>query len=232
MTRQLLSHRRWFAAAGIVIVGLTAAKAAGPYLPAFDPIAQVPPPPPPHSPGDVADRDAAFRIYSSRTDDEMVTARAEHRVTLEAFAEAIGPVYEEGKFPKLEKLFEGVGTEVKAAVDQSRDHWKRLRPHIADPARFKKPGDPEKTWAYPSAHATQGICFALLLAEIFPDRRDAILRKGHEIGWVRIQAGVQTPLDNQAGEILGQALAKAYMREPAFLQDLAAVNAQVADLSQ
>jgi len=216
----------------LVVVGLTAAKADGPYLQAFDPIALLPPPPAPHSPEDVADRDAAFRIYSARTDEEMVTARAEHRVTLDAFAQAMGPVYEEGKFPKLDKLFEAVGTEVKAAVDQSRDHWKRLRPNVADPARFKKPGDPEKTWAYPSGHAAQGICFALLLAEVFPDRRDAILKKGREIGWVRIQAGVQTPLDNQAGEMLGRALAMAYMHEPAFLQDLAAVNAQVADLSQ
>jgi acid phosphatase (class A) len=228
----LPAPRSCFAAAGILRFGLTAARADGPYLQAFDPVALLRPPPAPHSPEDVADRDAAFRIYSSRTDEEMATARAEHQVTLEAFAAAIGPAYEEGKFPKLEKLFQAVEGEVKAAANQSRDHWQRLRPNVADPARFKKPGDPERTWAYPSAHATQGACLALLLAEVFPDRRDAILKKGQEIGWVRIQAGVQTPLDNQAGEILGHALATAYMGTPAFLQDLAAVNAQVADLSQ
>ena len=110
----------------------------------------------------------------------------------------------------------------------AKDHWKRPRPFVADAARFTEPGDPEKTPSYPSAHSTRGTLFALILAEIFPQHRAAILAKGRLIGWTRVEIGVHTPLDIYAGRVLGQAMAEAFLRDPAFQADLAAVKAEVA----
>jgi acid phosphatase (class A) len=225
----LLSRRgRLLAAAGFLAVGISAAQADGPYLRGFDVVGLLPPPPALHSPEDVADRDSAFVIYRARTPEEMAEAKAEHKVTLAAFAGAIGPAYAKGRFPKLEALIVEVEAETKAVADQGKDIWKRPRPNIDDPARFADPGDPEKTPSYPSAHATRGTVFALILAEVFPDRRAELVQKGREIGWVRVQAGVHTPLDIYAGRVLGQALAQAFLRDPAFRQDLAAAKAEVA----
>jgi acid phosphatase (class A) len=64
------------------------------------------------------------------------------------------------------------------------------------------------------------------LAEIFPSRREAILEKGREIGWVRVEAGVHTPLAIYAGRVLGQALAESFLRDPKFQADLAAAKAE------
>jgi len=182
-------------------------RAQGPYLRGFDPISLLPPPPALHDPEDVADRDSTFRIYSRRTPEEVALGKAEHHVTLAAFAPALGSDYQPAKCPKLVALVADLDAEAKRISGMAKDHWKRPRPFVADAARFTEPGDPEKTPSYPSAHSTRGTLFALILAEIFPQHRAAILAKGRLIGWTRVEIGVHTPLDIYAGRVLGQAMA-------------------------
>jgi acid phosphatase (class A) len=215
-------------AASFFVLVVSTVQAAGPYLHGFDPIALLPPPPALHSTEDVADRDATFRIYSARTPDDVARGKAEHKVTLFAFAPAIGPNLKPGRYPQLEALIKEVDEEAKPVIDGGKSHWGRPRPNVDDPARFSDPGDPEKSPGYPSGHSTRGTLFALVLAEIFPGQREAILEKGRLIGWTRVEIGVHTPMDIYAGRVLGQALAQAFLRDPAFQQDLAAVKAEVA----
>jgi acid phosphatase (class A) len=144
------------------------------------------------------------------------------------FAAAIGPAYSPGKFPELEALCKDVEAESRAEADIAKNTWKRLRPAIAEPARFTNPSDPETSFSYPGSHATRGTVLALVLAEIFPSRRAEILQKGRDIGWVRVEAGAHTPIDIFAGRVLGQALAQAFLRDPKFQADLAAVKGEVA----
>jgi acid phosphatase (class A) len=210
------------------ILATAGVRAEGPYLHGFDAVALLPPPPALRSPEDQVDRETAFRVYSTRTQEEIATAKAEHKVTIFAFAPAIGPFFTAARFPRTEALFEEVDAEAKPVIDGAKDTWKRPRPYVADPARFTEPGDPEKSPDYPSGHSTRGTLFALLLAEIFPSRREAILAKGRDIGWVRVEVGVHTPLAIYGGRVLGQALAEKFLRDPAFQADLAAARAEAA----
>jgi acid phosphatase (class A) len=203
-------------------------RAAGPYLHGFDPLALLPPPPPLGTAEDVADRESTLRIYTARTPEEVATGQSEHTVTIFAFTSVIGPFFQPGKLPKTEALFAEVEAETKKIVNRAKNTWKRPRPCVADPTRFAEPGDPEKSPGYPSGHSTRGTLFALVLAEIFPERREAILAKGRDIGWVRVEIGVHTPLDIYAGRVLGQALARNFLRSPACQADLAAARAEVA----
>jgi acid phosphatase (class A) len=219
---------RSFATAALLVLAAAGVQAAGPYLHGFDPIALLAPPTVPHGAEDVADRDSAFAIYSARTPADVARGKAEHKVTLFAFTPAVGASLQPGKFPQLEALIKEVDAEVKTVTDTAKNHWNRPRPFKEDPARFSDPADPEPTPAYPSAHSTRGTTFALVLAEIFPEQRTAILDKGRLIGWTRVEIGSHTPQDIYAGRVLGQALAQALLRDPAFQQDLAAVKAEVA----
>ena len=151
-------------------------------------------------------------------------------MTLSAFAAGLrARVWRRESSPSSEALIVEVEAETKAVADKGKDIWKRPRPNVADPARFSDPGDPEKTPGYPSAHSTRGTVFAQILINVFPDRSAQIIQKrSRDIGWVRVQAGVHTPLDIYAGRVLGQALAQAFMRDAAFQQDLAAAEAEVA----
>jgi len=212
----------------LLILASAGVRAAGPYLHGVDALILLPPPTSLHSPEDVADRDSAFQVYSARTPADVARAKAEHKVTPYAYAAAIGPFIQPGKFPKLDAMFKDLDLEAKKVSDAGKNHWKRLRPYVQDPARFSEPGDPEDSFAYPSGHSTRGTAFALILAEIFPEQRDAILEKGRLVGWTRVEVGVHTPEDIFAGRVLGQAIAQALLRDPAFQQDLAAVKAEVA----
>jgi acid phosphatase (class A) len=221
--------RAVLARAAFGIFSLTAPlRAAGPYLHGFDAAALLPPPPALHDAEDMADRDSTFQVYNARTPEEVARGKAERRWTLFAFAPAIGPEFQPGRFPIVEVLFKDVGDETEAVVGRAKDAWGRPRPSVDDPARFSDPGDPIRSPSYPSGHSTRGTVFAILLAEIFPDRRAQILEKGRAIGWVRVEIGVHTPLDIYAGRVLGQALAQAFLRDPRFQKDLAAAKAEVA----
>lgn len=83
-------------------------------------------------------------------------------------------------------------------------------------------------YSYPSGHSTRGTVFAFVLAELFPAQREAILARGREAGWLRVQGGVHYPSDILAGRVLGLAIGHALMRSPAFQADLAAARAELA----
>jgi membrane-associated phospholipid phosphatase len=93
--------------------------------------------------------------------------------------------------------------------------WDRKRPFIADPS-IKPCVDLEKTASYPSGHATRGMVWALVLAEIFPEHRDALLARGREFGEDRSLAGLHYPSDVVAGQKLGAEIAKRLLADPDF----------------
>jgi acid phosphatase (class A) len=86
---------------------------------------------------------------------------------------------------------------------------------------------PEKDYGYPSAHSTRGTLQALLLAELFPEHKEALLEIGRELGWDRVLLGKHFPTDIYAGRVLGQALVRELEASPAFQRDLAEVKAEV-----
>ena len=51
------------------------------------------------------------------------------------------------------------------------------------------------------------MLFAEVLAEIYPDQRDALLARGRQIGFDRIIGGVHYPSDVVAGAALGTLVA-------------------------
>jgi acid phosphatase (class A) len=72
------------------------------------------------------------------------------------------------------------------------------------------------------------MVFGLLLAELFPDRKDAILEEGRNIGWHRVEIGRHYPTDIYAGRTLAQAIVRELKANPAFQTDLAKVKDELA----
>ena len=212
----------------VLLLAAGALPGAEPYLRGFDPLALLPPPPVAGGPEDRADRRSTASVYATRTPADVARGRDEQHVTIFHFASVIGPGFQPGKFPRTEALFAEVEGETKQIVNAAKNTWRRPRPFVADPARFAEPGDPEKSPGYPSGHSTRGTVLALLLAELFPDRRAELAARGREIGWTRVVIGVHTPLDIQAGRVLGQSLAGAFLARPEFQAELAAVRRELA----
>ena len=85
----------------------------------------------------------------------------------------------------------------------------------------------ENDYGYPSAHSTRGTVQALLLAELFPEHKEAILEIGRHLGWDRVLLGKHFPTDIYAGRVMGQALVRELLASPAFQNDLAEAKTEV-----
>jgi acid phosphatase (class A) len=202
-------------------------KYLGPNAP--DPITLLAPPPVAGSAEDLADLETVVRVYNARTPVELARAKDEVKDSIFMFAPAMGPWFVPGKFPKTEAFFKEIVIEIKAVTSTGKKHWQRIRPYQIDPVRLPDSVEHEDRtdYSYPSGHSTRGTAEALLLAEIFPDKREALLAKGRDTGWLRVLGGVHYPTDIYAGRVLGQALARAFLANPACQQDLAAVKAEL-----
>lgn len=203
------------------------------YLP--DGIALLPAPPEPGSAEDREDAEMAFRVYSTRTPEQYALGKAEGRLTVFSFAPMIGPWFQEVKLPKTDALFKQVELDARIATSVVKAHFKRIRPCNADPQRFSDPIEPAKTtiksagyYTYPSGTTTRSTVYAFLLIELFPEKREALLAKARESGWLRIQGGVHYPLDVFAGRVWGAALSRAFMANPEFQKEFAKVKAEIA----
>jgi acid phosphatase (class A) len=188
------------------------------------------PAPLPNSAEQAADMASARAVFNGRTPKEEARANKLAVLTIFNFASAIGPFFKEEKFPKTAAFFVKLKPEIKPAIDATKNSWKRKRPYELDPALAL--GKPEASTGYPSGHSTIGTIHALLLAELFPDKRDAILAIGREIGWSRVIIGKHFPTDVHAGRVLGQAIVRELLASPAFQRDFAEIKAEVQAVRQ
>lgn len=189
-----------------------------------DGIALLPPPPAPGSQEQAADLNSARAVFKGRTPAEEAKANKDSTLAFSIFEPSIGSDIQINKLPKTEALLKKVKAEIGEIIDKPKNHWKRQRPYQVDPELVL--GKPEASSSYPSGHSTRGTVYSMVLAEIFPDKKDAILEMGRQIGWDRVLIGKHFPTDVRAGRMLGQAIIRELLESPSFQQDLAAAKAE------
>jgi acid phosphatase (class A) len=74
----------------------------------------------------------------------------------------------------------------------------------------------ETGFSHPSGHATGGMTYALVLAEMFPEHKDALIARGEQIGEDREVAGVHYPSDVVAGRKIAKEIVKRLLANPDF----------------
>jgi len=205
---------------------------AADYLPSGQPdgVALLAPPPETGSSEYIADLTSARAVFQGRTKAEEARANKDASLTLFNFTPAIGDFFQPGKFPKLEQFYQDMKPEIKEAITVPKNYWKRKRPYEVDSKLSL--GKPESSFSYPSGHSTVGTVQSLLLAEIFPKKREAILEIGRNIGWDRVIIGKHFPTDVHAGRVMGQAIFRELMKSPEFQRDLAEAKAEVQTMRQ
>lgn len=185
----------------------------------IDGVALLPPPPVVGSAEGVADLASARSVFKGRSQSEELRAMKDASLSLYLFEPAIGPFFKPGKLPKLEALWKQVRTEAGSVIEMPKKHWQRQRPYQLDSQLSF--GEPEPSFSYPSGHSTRGTVYSLVLAEVFPEQREAILAIGRNIGWDRVLIGKHFITDVFAGRVLGKAIMRELMSNPVFQRDLA-----------
>jgi acid phosphatase (class A) len=129
--------------------------------------------------------------------------------------------------PHLNMLLRRVRMDASRANDAPKDHYKRQRPFLAKGDASCTPGEKQHSDSYPSGHASIGWAWALALAEIVPERADAILARGLEFGMSRVVCGVHWKSDVEAGRIVGASTLSRLHADPVFRAQLALARGEI-----
>jgi acid phosphatase (class A) len=212
-----------------VDASMLAPTKAAPY---FDPgtmdlKALLPDPPADGSPITLGEIDLILKKQAARTPDDVTRIKRETHLNVYLFDTVLGSWFTEKNVPVTAALFARVGATETPVVLSAKKYWHRQRPPLQD-KRVHPPIDLPKNDSYPSGHSTVGNLDALILAELAPDLKDAILARGQQIGEDRIIAGVHFPSDVAAGHTLAQDVFAKLMASPDFQSDLAKAKAEIA----
>jgi acid phosphatase (class A) len=186
----------------------------------------LPAPPAEGSPEAAAELEQVLALQAKRTDAQAAACVADQEYSVFRFADVVGPGFEAAYLPLTAAYFSQAVDAAKVVVDSAKGHWDRRRPFLID-SRVQPCDKPSKSASYPSGHATAGMVMGILLADLLPEKHDAILARGVEFGWHRVIGGVHFPSDVQAGRVAGSLVAQAILNDPALQLQAKAVRQEL-----
>ena len=151
----------------------------------------------------------------------------------EAFHRLPGVEISEEHTPHLYMILRRSLADAGLSTYAAKDHYQRTRPFVKNQTPTLLPDEEEylsKDGSYPSGHTAIGWAWALILAEVYPDQADAILKRGKEFGISRNVCNVHWHSDVLAGRTMGAAAVALLHADPDFLLDLVAAKEEVAAL--
>jgi acid phosphatase (class A) len=198
------------------------------YLAAGHPDAAIllSPPPLSDSAEQAADMQEVKTVYHAAGSNDIAAAYSEKKFSVFNFTEAVGDYFNAANLPKTALLFEKVQFDAATVTDLGKDYFKRPRPYITDPSLIN--GKLEKSFSYPSGHSTESMVLALVLADLLPDKHDALIAHARQMGWHRVQTARHYPTDIYAGRVLALAIVREFKKNPAFQKDFAKAQAELA----
>jgi acid phosphatase (class A) len=208
------------------------------YLPIAelpDSLALVPPPPAADTAAKAADVEA-YRITRPLRGTarwELATQDADLTFPNAAgtYSCALGAPITESATPHLYTLLRRTLTDGGAATGAAKRKYVRKRPFVELAEASCSPGDEgylRNDGSYPSGHSSLGWAWALLLAELAPDRDDAVLARGFAYGQSRVVCGVHWQSDVNAGRVVGAGVVARLHDDPGFRADFEAARKELA----
>ena len=207
------------------------------YLPRTslpDSLALLPPPPADGSAAFARDEEARAAVAtlrgSARWDRASSDAVLAFPQVAETFSCAAGVAISQQDTPRLYGLLGKMMIDVGLSTYAAKDHYKRTRPFVVHQEATCAPGDEamlRNDGSYPSGHSAVGWGWALVLAEIDPERADAVLQRGRDFGQSRLVCEAHWQSDIDAGRVIASATVARLHADETFRADLAAARAEV-----
>lgn len=205
----------------------SAAKSELHYLEPGKPTASaiLPPPPLIDSAEQAADMDEVRTVYHAASSNDMAAAYSEKKFSVFNFTGAVGAYFVETNLPKTAAFFQKVQLDAETVTDLGKDYFHRPRPFTTDTNLAN--GKLEKSFSYPSGHSTESMVLGLVLADLLPEQRDAILAHARLMGWHRVEIARHYPTDIYAGRVLAQAIVKQFKKDDDYREDFAKVKKEI-----
>lgn len=145
----------------------------------------------------------------------------------EVFSCALDLTISEATTPHLNMLLRRVRADASRANDAAKDYYKRRRPYLAHGEASCTPQEKLKDDSYPSGHSSIGWAWALTLAEIAPERANAVLARGLAFGQSRVVCGVHWASDVEAGRVVGASVVSRLHANPVFAAQMAGARREI-----
>jgi acid phosphatase (class A) len=131
--------------------------------------------------------------------------------------------------PALSHLLRRSMADLSGIIGPAKERYARPRPFLVEEAPLCVVATEglARSGSYPSGHSATGWLYALVLAELAPDRAAEILARGRAIGESRVVCGVHFVSDVDAGRTTAAAVIAALNGVPEFDADLAAARAEI-----
>ena len=185
------------------------------------------PPPAKDSPQTKAEIQELIGIQCRRSSKEAAAAEADANLTIFQFAgNILGPKFTPENLPITGKFFEQLCQEGEVIVKHAKDTWKKPRPFML--SQKIKPCVPKPdSWAYPSGHTTFGYLSGIVLANMIPEKKEALFARAAQYGFHRMVGGVHCRSDVEAGRIAGTVIAAIMMQNPHFQEEYSKVKNEI-----
>lgn len=198
-------------------------------------LALLPPPPARDSVAFIADkevfRETRLLINTPRWVQSIRDANLNFPEAPQAFSCALDAPITEEATPNLYMLMHRTRTDANVATFAAKSNYKRVRPFVENRETSCTPdweAELVKDGSYPSGHTSIGWTWALILAEIAPDRAEDILFRGYAFGQSRVVCGVHWQSDVTAGRVIGAAVVAILHSDPVFAAQLEAAKRELA----
>jgi len=207
-----------------------------PYLDdaaAPDTLVILPPPPAGHTAVEAADRAVfnATRALNGTARWELATSDVADGAgaILEDFSCVLGQRVDQTKFPGLMTLLERVRLDIARATRIPKEHYRRLRPFVGNEAPICVDRTPKlaDSFSYPSGHSGQGWAYALIMAQLMPEKATQFLVRGRLYGESRVVCGVHWMSDVSAARLGASALFATLQADAGFRADLERARADL-----
>jgi acid phosphatase (class A) len=195
----------------------------------IDPARLLPPPPAPDSDTQKAELAQLHLIQTQRTQARFDQALWDDRhQNSQMYAALLGPRFDLDRLPATRKVMQTVNNDLVIASRRAKTYFKRPRPWLTDPSLQGCPPTPtDPLSSYPSGHTTYAFATGVVLAELMPDKAQAILARDQDFADSRMVCGLHYRSDLAAGETLGTLVGRLILASPKTQPDLAAARAEL-----
>lgn len=200
-----------------------------------DSVALLPPPPALGSAAEALDQEVAREALALRDQDRFKLAALDADLSFPAaagtFSCALGAPITSEDTPTLYRMLQRIMHDAGAATGAAKNKYQHARPFMLDGQPTCQPSADKElrmSGSYPSGHTTIGWAWAQVLAEIAPDRAEAILERGRAFGESRLVCNVHWASDVMEGRLIAAATVARLHSNPEFLADLQVAKGELA----
>ena len=199
----------------------------------------IPPPPEEGSAAFMLDQEIAAKYVTLEDEQRKEQAGKDAILSFPEATDAFNIVLDveisEENTPHLYMILRRTLADAGLSTYAAKNYYQRKRPFMVNNTPTCTPDEEaslRKDGSYPSGHTAIGWAWALILAEVFPDKADVILERGKEFGISRNVCNVHWHSDVVYGRMMGTAAVAALHANNDFITDLEAAKTEVLELKE